>query len=50
MLIRILVINLVPFYTPNVIEAVRARPEYSRGETEEWTDRNRLYAVFVPRQ
>ena len=48
MLIRLLLINLVPFYQKHIIEA--AREHYSRAETEEWTDRNRLYAVFVQKQ
>ena len=45
MLIRILVYTLVPFFSPEVLDAVRE--EYSRVECEEWTDKNRFYALFV---
>lgn len=47
MLIRILVICLVPFYAANVMRAVREHPNYTRAEKQEWTDRSRLYAIFV---
>ena len=45
MLIRLLTINLVPFYQKHILDA--AREHYANTETEEWTDRNRLYAIFV---
>lgn len=45
MLIRLLLINLVPFYDPKVLKV--AKEYYSRPETEEWTDKNRLYALFI---
>ena len=45
MLIRILTITLVPYYPANVLTA--AKEVFTRAETEEWTDRNRLFAVFV---
>ena len=45
MLIRLLLINLVPFYSPQVLKV--AKEYYTRTETEEWTDKNRLYALFI---
>ena len=45
MLIRLLVQTLVPFYRPGVLEI--ASEHYSRAEVEEWTDKNRFYALFV---
>ena len=47
MLVRLLTITLVPFYPTDVLTA--AKKEFTRAETEEWTDRNRLFAVFVPK-
>ena len=45
MLIRLLAYTLVPFYRPEVILA--AKEEFPRIECEEWTDKNRFYALFV---
>ena len=50
MLIRILVINLVPFYPFSVMRAVREHTNYTRAEKQDWTDLNRLFALFVPKQ
>ena len=47
MLIRLLFINLEPFYPASVMQAVKEHASYTRAEKEEWTDRNRLFALFV---
>mmetsp|Transcript_36435 Transcript_36435/g.44544 ORF Transcript_36435/g.44544 Transcript_36435/m.44544 type:complete len:213 (+) Transcript_36435:292-930(+) len=49
MLIRLLIINLEPFYPANVMRAVKEHASYTRVEKEEWSDRHRLYAIFVPK-
>lgn len=48
MLIRLLLINLAPFYRSQVRTALI--DIFSRKELEEWTDSNRLYPLFIARQ
>ena len=45
MLIRLLVYTLVPFFKENILNV--AKEQFNRAECEEWTDRNRFYALFV---